>query len=108
MREIDDNQSGLAGAEIVQAIEQSLAVVEFAQRVRDQDHVEGSRQRLEQSVLLDIADGEGKVRVLPARFRDHRSAEVDTNAQRRFERRQQMTVAAAEIENPRSYRDHGL
>lgn len=92
----------------MQAVEQSLAIVDRAQRVGEEDYVERSRQRRDDSRALDITDDEGQVRIDPARFVDHRAATIDAHAERRLEFRQQVADPAPELEHPGALGDQEL
>src|SRR5215510_9047281 len=99
MREVADDEPGLARAQSVQVLEHGLAVVERAQSVDHDDGVERSREGSDEIAVLDVADEERKTGVSPARLFDHTGAEIHADAERGFERGQEITGAAAELEH---------
>ena len=99
MREIADDEPGLARAQAVQVLEHRLAVVERAEGVDHHDEVEWSGQRPDESGVLDVADEKRQIGMGLARLRDHALAEIHADAERRLERGEQIAGAASELEH---------
>ena len=99
VREIADDQPGLGHAQGVQALQHGLAVVERAERVDHHDDVERAGQGAHERRVLDVADQEREIGMRGARLRDHARAEIRPDAERRFERGEQVAAAAAELEH---------
>lgn len=92
-------------AQRVQALECRLAIVEHAEGVGDDDDIEGTGQGGDGRRILDIADGEIQRRKRRAGARDHRFRNVNADAFRRLQRRQQGAGAAADLEHALPFRN---
>src|SRR5262249_2380576 len=100
VREIADDEARLARAQIVQARERRLAIVERAERVDHYNDVEGPRQGSQEVRIFDVADEEREIRMRLARRIDHGGAEIYAHAERRSERGEGIGCAASELEHP--------
>src|SRR5215813_8149357 len=89
----------------MQIFEESLAIVESAERVGYQDHVERTRQRLDEGFIFDVSGDERKMRMKLSRLLDHSTAEIHADAKRRLEGGQKMPRAATQLQQPRALRD---
>src|SRR5262249_57020930 len=100
--------ASLARAQIVQAGERRLAIVERAERVDHHDDVERAGQGANESGVLDIADQKRETGMRLARLRDHAGAEIHADAERRFERGEEVASAASELKHARAFGDEEL
>ena len=105
MRDIADHDTGLARAQIVQAREHGLAIVERTQRIDHHDGVEWSRQGPQELGILDVADEKGEIGVRLARLADHAGAEIDAHSERRLERGEHVAGAASKLEHASAFRN---
>ena len=99
MREMPDDEPGLALAQRMQRLEHALTVIECAECVDHHDDVEWARQRANERGILDVADQKGQIGMRLAGLRDHALAEIDADAERRRERGQEIAGAASELEH---------
>src|SRR5260370_10177937 len=83
----------------MERLEEVLAIADFSKRIGDQDHVEWTRKRAEKLLVIDVADEKGERRIGHRCLCDHARADVDANSERWLERSQEMTCAAANLEN---------
>src|SRR5436190_23323343 len=99
MREITADEAGLAHAQRAQMLEHALAIVERAERIHNQDHIEWSGQLSYECAILDIADEEREMRMGPARYADHACAEIHADSIGRFQRSEQLAGPTPELEH---------
>src|ERR1700676_4173258 len=97
-----DDETRLPRAQWMQILECGLAVVERAQGIDRHDDVERAGQRLHESFVFDVAGAEREFRIGSPRLGDHLLAEIDSDAERRRKRRNQVTGATAELEHARA------
>ncbi len=108
VREVADHEARLARAQVVQVREHRLAIVERAERVDHHDDVERAGQGSHESAVLDVADQKREIGMSLARLRDHAGAEVHADAERRFERGEEVAGAASELEHAGAFGDEEL
>ena len=108
MREVADHDAGLARAQIVQVREHRLAIVERAERVDHHDDVERAGQGANERGVLDVANQECEIGMRLACLRDHAGAEIHADAERRFERGEEVAGAAPELEHTRAFGNEEL
>ena len=81
MRKVRDDKPRFASTQRMQDFERALTIVKRADRVDDQDHVERTAKRMNESLVLNITDQKSKVRVRLARLCNHCLAEIDPYAE---------------------------
>src|SRR5262249_14009790 len=67
-----------------------------------------ARQGANESGVLDIADQKRETGMRLARLRDHAGAEIHADAERRFERGEEVASAASELKHARAFADEEL
>src|SRR5262245_64126086 len=97
MREVADDEPGLARAQSMQVLEHGLAIVERAQGVDHHDGVERSRQGADEIGILDVADEERETGMSLARLRDHGGAEIHADAERRLKDRKSTRLNSSHL-----------
>ena len=108
VRKINDDQARVARAVLMQPFEELLAIVQRPESISDKNYVEWARQRLDNVFLFYVTLDKRQMRVAAPGFRYHSPAEIHAHAERRVERREQLSVSAAELKNPQAFRDHEL
>src|SRR5262249_6310702 len=98
-RVIDDDETRLIYAITMQALKRRYAIVQAADRIRQDDRVERAGEVDLILQVLDVRLHESMLRESLSGAFDHAAAEIDADPSRRPQRVEQRSRAAAEIEN---------
>src|SRR5262249_48581403 len=90
-------------AQMMEACEHRLAIVERAQRIDHDNGVEWPGQGPQELRILDVADEKGEIGMRLARLADHAGAEIDAYPERGLERGEHVAGAASELEHASAF-----